>query len=71
MKKLFFLFLISFFTTCVLQTNTYVKLGLQAGVNLGDVSLDPEPAGYETGIRTALLVGYSELQFFTNAWFTT
>ncbi|OGU32284.1 MAG: hypothetical protein A2057_12365 [Ignavibacteria bacterium GWA2_35_9] len=57
MKKFFLLsltFLLAFF---VLPINAQVKLGLQGGVNLADVSLDPTPTGYETGIKTRLMFG--------------
>ncbi|MGE5798547.1 MAG: porin family protein, partial [Ignavibacteria bacterium] len=32
-------------------------LGLQAGVNLAEISMDPEQTGFEMGIRTGFLVG--------------
>ncbi len=34
-----------------------VQLGLQAGANFGDVTLDPIPEGVETSTRTGLLIG--------------
>jgi hypothetical protein len=34
-----------------------VQLGLQAGTNLGDVSLDPTPEGISTSIRTGFMFG--------------
>jgi len=34
-----------------------VELGLQAGANFGDVSLDPTPDGTETSMRTGFLIG--------------
>jgi len=57
MKKFFLLsltFLLAFF---VLPINAQVKLGLQAGVNLADISMDPTPTGLETSLRTGLLFG--------------
>ena len=57
MKKFFLLsltFLLAFF---VLPINAQVKLGLQAGVNLADISMDPTPTGLETSLRTRLLFG--------------
>jgi len=40
-----------------LSLNAQVKIGLQAGVNLADVSLDPEETGSETGMRTGFIAG--------------
>jgi hypothetical protein len=34
-----------------------VQLGLQAGANFGDVTIDPTPEGVETGMRTGFLIG--------------
>ena len=57
MKKFFSLlltFLLAFF---IISANAQVKLGIQAGINLADVSVDPLPQGYETSMRTGLMAG--------------
>jgi hypothetical protein len=43
-----------FFATNVMAQ---VQLGLQGGVNLGDVSLDPTPTGTTTTLRTGVMFG--------------
>jgi hypothetical protein len=57
MKKVLLLFVILILTSSFLSINAQVKLGLQAGVNLAEVSLDPEQTGFELGTRTGFLVG--------------
>jgi opacity protein-like surface antigen len=57
MKKFFVLLLASLLTFLVSPTDAQVKLGLQAGINLADVSVDPLPTGWETSMRTAFMVG--------------
>jgi hypothetical protein len=52
MKK-FFLLLIFF----VLQINAQVKIGVQAGINLANISMDPTPEGYDIGSRNGLILG--------------
>ena len=57
MKKFFSIlltFLMSFF---IMSANAQVKLGLQAGINLADVSVNPLPQGYETSMRTGFMAG--------------
>lgn len=45
--------------TLLFATNVMaqVQLGLQGGVNLGDISLDPTPTGTSTGMRTGVMFG--------------
>lgn len=45
--------------TLLFATNVMaqVQLGLQGGVNLGDVSIDPLEANYSTGMRTGVIFG--------------
>ncbi len=57
MKKSFSIlltFLLAFF---IVSANAQVKLGLQAGINLADVNVDPLPQGYETSMRTGFMAG--------------
>jgi hypothetical protein len=57
MKKLFLLSLIVLLTLIISPLNAQVQLGLQAGTNLGDVSLDPTPEGVTTGMRAGIMFG--------------
>jgi len=57
MKKLFLLSLIVFITVVISPLNAQVQLGLQAGTNLGDVTMDPTQAGVETGMRAGIMFG--------------
>ena len=57
MKKLFLLSIIVFITVVISPLNAQVQLGLQAGTNLGDVSLDPTPEGVTTGMRAGIMFG--------------
>ncbi|MDH3268947.1 MAG: PorT family protein [Ignavibacteria bacterium] len=57
MKNLFCLSLIIILTLFITPLNAQVQLGLQAGANLGDVSLDPTPEGVTTGMRAGLMFG--------------
>ena len=45
--------------TLLFMTNgiAQVQIGLQAGTNLGDVTLDPTPEGVETGMHTGFMFG--------------
>jgi len=57
MKKLFLLSLIVLVTLFIQPLNAQVQLGLQAGTNLGDVSLDPTPEGVTTEMRAGIMFG--------------
>jgi len=57
MKNLFLLSLIVLLTLFISPLNAQVQLGLQAGTNLGDVSLDPAPEGVTTGMRVGIMFG--------------
>ena len=57
MKNLFLLSLIVLLTLFISPLNAQVQLGLQAGTNLGDVSLDPAPEGVTTGMRAGIMFG--------------
>jgi hypothetical protein len=57
MKKLFLLSIIVLLTLFIPTLNAQVQLGLQAGTNLGDVSLDPTPEGATTGMRAGVMFG--------------
>jgi hypothetical protein len=57
MKNLFLLSLIVLLTLFIPPLNAQVQLGLQAGTNLGDVSLDPTPEGATTGMRAGIMFG--------------
>ena len=57
MKNLFLLSLIVLLTLSISPLNAQVQLGLQAGTNLGDVSLDPTPEGVTTGMRAGIMFG--------------
>lgn len=57
MKKLFLLSIIVLLTLIIPSLNAQVQLGLQAGTNLGDVSLDPTPEGATTGMRAGIMFG--------------
>ncbi|NNG27824.1 MAG: PorT family protein [Ignavibacteriaceae bacterium] len=57
MKNLYLLSLIVFITVFISPLNAQVQLGLQAGTNLGDVSLDPTPESVTTGMRTGIMFG--------------
>jgi len=57
MKRVFLLFVTFILTFSFLSVNAQVKLGLQAGINLADISLDPEQTGFETGMRTGFMFG--------------
>jgi hypothetical protein len=45
-----------------------VQLGLQAGANFGDVTLDPVPEGVETSMRTGFLFGGMLFYSFSPIW---
>jgi len=57
MKKLFLISCLFFVALHISPVNAQVKLGIQAGANFSDVSMDPEMTGVETGIRTGLILG--------------
>ena len=57
MKKFFVLVFVSLLAFFVSPISAQVKLGLQAGINLADVSIEDLPTGWETSIRTAFMVG--------------
>jgi len=57
MKNLFLLSFIVLLTSFISPLNAQVQLGLQAGANLADVTWDPTPVGFETGMRTGFMFG--------------
>jgi hypothetical protein len=57
MKKFFSVFLTFLLAFFVVSINAQVKLGLQAGINLADVNVDPLPEGTETSMRTRFIAG--------------
>ena len=57
MKKLFLIFCLFFVALNISPVNAQVKLGLQAGANFSDVSMDPEMPGVETSMKTGFLFG--------------
>ena len=57
MKNLFCLSLIIILALFITTLNAQVQLGLQAGANFGDVSLDPTPEGFSTGMRVGIIFG--------------
>ena len=57
MKNLFLLSLIVLLTLFIPPLNAQVHLGLQAGANLADVTMDPTQPGVETSIRTGVVFG--------------
>jgi hypothetical protein len=57
MKRILLLSVLFVITISFMPVNAQVKLGVQGGINLADVSLDPEQTGFEMGIRTGFLVG--------------
>ncbi len=57
MKKLFLIFCLFFVALNISPVNAQVQLGLQAGANFSDVSMDPEMTGVETSIRTGFIIG--------------
>ena len=72
MKNLFCLSLIIILALFITTLNAQVQLGLQAGANFGDVSLDPTPEGFSTGMRTGIIFGgVLFLRFFTYSRFAS
>ena len=57
MKNLFLLTLIVLLTLFIPPLDAQVQIGLQAGTNLADVTLDNAPEGVETGMRAGFMFG--------------
>ncbi len=57
MKKFYSIVLTFLFAFFIVTANAQVKLGLQAGINLADVNVDPLPTDYETSMRVGFMVG--------------
>jgi len=41
----------------VIPTNAQIKLGMQSGINLADLNIDPLPSDNETSNRTGFMIG--------------
>ncbi|HVO76167.1 MAG TPA: porin family protein [Ignavibacteriaceae bacterium] len=57
MKRIIFLSILFISAISFMQVNAQIKLGVQGGVNLAGISMDPEESGFDTGTRTALVLG--------------
>lgn len=58
MKKLFVLFLLSILLIPLTQSvNAQFRFGVQAGINVTDLSTDLTPAGFKTATRTRFIAG--------------
>ena len=57
MKNIFCISLIFILTLFFTPLNAQVQLGLQAGLNFGDISFDPTPEGVSTSVRTGVMFG--------------
>ena len=68
MKNLFLLSIIVLLTLFIPLLNAQVHLGLQAGANLADVTMDPTQSGVETSIRTGFMFGGILIYSFSPMW---
>ncbi len=65
MKNLFLLSLIVLLTLFIPPLNAQVHLGLQAGANLADVTMDPTQSGVETSMSDGFMFGGILIYSFT------
>jgi len=57
MKRILLLSVLFISAISFMQVSAQVKLGVQGGINLAGVSMDPEQDGFETGTLTRLMAG--------------